>query len=73
MKKYAFILAFAALAVSPSLADNMPVNADGLTWGPAPAVLPKGSSNRRVIGGPFKRRTLCSAVENAGELQNSSP
>ena len=43
MKKYAFILGLAVLAASPSLADNMPVNADGLTWGPAPPVLPKGA------------------------------
>ncbi len=34
MRKYAFILALAVLAASPSLADNMPVNADGLTAGP---------------------------------------
>jgi len=43
MGKYAFILALAVLAASPSLAGNMPVNADGLTWGPAPPVLPKGA------------------------------
>jgi hypothetical protein len=43
MRKYAFILALAVLAASPSLADNMPVNADVLTWGPAPPVLPEGA------------------------------
>ena len=32
MKKYAFILGLALLAASPSFADNMPVNADGLTF-----------------------------------------
>ena len=40
MKKFTFILALAVLAASPSFADNMPVNADGLTWGAAPPVLP---------------------------------
>ena len=35
MKNYALILGLALLAASPSFADNMPVNADGLTWAPA--------------------------------------
>ena len=54
MKKYAFILALAVLAASPSLADNMPVNADGLTWGPAPPVLPKGAQIAVLSGDPSK-------------------
>jgi hypothetical protein len=54
MRKYAFILALAVLAASPSLADNMPVNADGLTWGPAPPVLPEGALIAILSGDPSK-------------------
>jgi hypothetical protein len=54
MKKFAFILALAALAASPSFADNMPVNADGLTWGVAPPVLPKGAQIAVLSGDPSK-------------------
>ena len=54
MKKFAFILALAVLAATPSLADNMPVNADGLTWGPAPPVLPKGAQIAVLSGDPSK-------------------
>jgi anti-sigma factor ChrR (cupin superfamily) len=54
MRKYAFILALAVLAASPSLADNMPVNADGLTWGPAPPVLPEGAQIAILSGDPSK-------------------
>ena len=53
----------------PSLAGDMPVNADGLTWGPVPPVLPKGApGSRRPIRGPLQRRTLCIAAEDAREL-----
>ena len=68
----ALILCLALLAASPSFADDMPVNANGLTWGPAPPVLPKRRSARRVIGRSRKGRTLCSAFEDTGELQDSS-
>ena len=51
---YAFIFALAVLAATPSLADNMPVNADGLTWGPAPPVLPKGAQFAVLSGYPSK-------------------
>jgi hypothetical protein len=54
MKKHALILGFALLAASPSFADNMPVNADGLTWGPAPPVLPKGAQIAVLSGDPSK-------------------
>ncbi len=54
MKKFAFIFALAVLAASPSFADNMPVNADGLTWGPAPPVLPKGAKIAVLSGDPSK-------------------
>ena len=54
MKKFAFILALAVLAASPSFADNMPVNADGLTWGAAPPVLPKGAQIAVLSGDPSK-------------------
>jgi anti-sigma factor ChrR (cupin superfamily) len=54
MRKYAFILALTVLAASPSLADNMPVNADGLTWGVAPPVLPKGAQIAVLSGDPSK-------------------
>jgi anti-sigma factor ChrR (cupin superfamily) len=54
VKKYAFIVALAVLAATPSLADNMPVNADGLTWRPAPPVLPKGAKIAVLSGDPSK-------------------
>jgi anti-sigma factor ChrR (cupin superfamily) len=54
MKKFAFLLALAVLAASPSFADNMPVNADGLTWGAAPPVLPKGAQIAVLSGDPSK-------------------
>ena len=54
MKKFAFILALAVLAASSSFADNMPVNADGLTWGAAPPVLPKGAQTAVLSGDPSK-------------------
>ena len=54
MKKCAFILALAVLAASPSLADNMPVNADGLTWAAAPPVMPKGAQIAVLSGDPSK-------------------
>src|SRR5882757_6438028 len=54
MKKFAFIIALAVLTASPSFADNMPVNADGLTWGAAPPVLPKGAQIAVLSGDPSK-------------------
>jgi hypothetical protein len=42
------------LAASPSFADDMPVNANGLTWGPAPPVLPKGAQLAVLSGDPAK-------------------
>jgi uncharacterized RmlC-like cupin family protein len=54
MKKYALIVALAVLAATPSLAGDMPVNADGLTWGPAPPVLPKGAQIAVLSGDPSK-------------------
>jgi hypothetical protein len=44
----------ALLAASPSFADDMPVNANGLTWGPAPPVLPKGAQLAVLSGDPAK-------------------
>ena len=54
MRRIAFILALAALMSSACLADNMPVNADGLKWGPAPPVLPKGAQIAVLYGDTFK-------------------
>jgi quercetin dioxygenase-like cupin family protein len=54
MKKYGLILCLAMLAASPSFADDMPVNADGLKWGPAPSVLPKGAQIAVLSGDPSK-------------------
>src|SRR5262245_1868640 len=56
MKRCAFLVAFAMLAGSPSIADNMsvPVNADGLKWGPAPPAFPKGAQIAVLSGDPFK-------------------
>jgi hypothetical protein len=50
----ALILCLALLAASPSFADDMPVNANGLTWGPAPPVLPKGAQLAVLSGDPAK-------------------
>jgi uncharacterized RmlC-like cupin family protein len=54
MKKCALIVALALLASAPSHAGDMPVNADGLTWGPAPPVLPKGAQIAVLSGDPSK-------------------
>jgi quercetin dioxygenase-like cupin family protein len=56
MKRYAFILAVAVLAGTSSLADNMPmpVNADGLKWGPAPPAFPRGAQLAVLSGDPSK-------------------
>lgn len=56
MKSHVFVIALLALAVTPSLADNMavPVNADGVTWGPAPPILPKGAQIAVLSGDPSK-------------------
>src|SRR3984893_12350804 len=54
MKKYAFILALTVLAAGPSLAATMPATADGLTWGLAPPVLPKGAQIAVLSGDPSK-------------------
>jgi hypothetical protein len=49
MRNYAYILALAVLAATPSLADNMPVNADGLT--------PRRPYCRRALRSPSYRGT----------------
>jgi quercetin dioxygenase-like cupin family protein len=55
MKWYTFILAWLVLASSASLAaDHTPVNVDGLKWGPAPPMLPKGAQITVLSGDPFK-------------------
>jgi anti-sigma factor ChrR (cupin superfamily) len=55
MTRYAFILAFAVLTCTPSLAEMpTPINADGLKWGPAPSVFPKGAQIAILSGDPFK-------------------
>jgi hypothetical protein len=59
MKNFAFILALVVLAATPALADNMPVNADGVTWGPAPPVLPKGAHIAVLSGDPSKDDFTC--------------
>ena len=73
MKKYAFILGLALLAASPSFADNMPEGQR--RWphmGAGAAGAAEGRSDRSVIGRSLKGRTLCTAVEDTGELQDSS-
>jgi mannose-6-phosphate isomerase-like protein (cupin superfamily) len=56
MKSYAFVIALLALTATPSLADNMsmPVNADGVKWGPAPPNIPKGAQIAVLSGDPSK-------------------
>ena len=55
MKTYASILAVALMASGAALAaDHTPVNADGLKWGPAPPMLPKGAQITVLSGDPFK-------------------
>jgi len=49
-------LALLLLSASASFADDMkmPVNAKDLSWGPAPAVLPKGAEATVISGDPSK-------------------
>jgi anti-sigma factor ChrR (cupin superfamily) len=49
-------LALLLLSASASFADDMkmPVNARDLSWGPAPAVLPKGAEATVISGDPSK-------------------
>ena len=49
-------LALLLLSASASFADDMkmPMNAKDLTWGPAPAVLPKGAEATVISGDPSK-------------------
>ena len=54
MMRYALVLASALLSGTPSLADNVPLNADNLKWGPAPPVLPKGAEIVVISGDPSK-------------------
>src|SRR5437773_2555369 len=54
MKRYAILFALAVLMGTTALAGNTPVNADGLNWGPAPPVFPKGAQIAVVSGDPFK-------------------
>jgi anti-sigma factor ChrR (cupin superfamily) len=48
-------LALLLASASASFADDMkmPVNANDLKWGPAPAVLPKGAEATVISGDPF--------------------
>src|SRR3981081_3847232 len=49
-------LALLLLSASASFADEMkmPMNAKDLSWGPAPAVLPKGAEATVISGDPSK-------------------
>jgi hypothetical protein len=52
MKRYALILASAFLATSAAVAQEAPVNAGDVKWGPAPAVFPKGAQLAVLSGDP---------------------
>ncbi|MER8697510.1 cupin domain-containing protein [Mesorhizobium opportunistum] len=54
MLKLACTLALLLAGAAPLLADDMPMNADGIKWGPAPAVLPAGAQFAVVAGDPSK-------------------
>ena len=49
-------LALLLVSAGPSVADNMkmPMNANDLKWGPAPAVLPRGAEATIISGDPSK-------------------
>ena len=50
----------------------MPVNADGLTWGAAPQVLPKGAQIAVLSGDPSKDGLYVLRLKMPGELQEDS-
>jgi hypothetical protein len=54
MKNYALILGLTMLVSAPCFADEMPVNPDGVTWGPAPPMLQKGAQLAVLSGDPSK-------------------
>ncbi|WP_245275942.1 cupin domain-containing protein [Mesorhizobium sp. LSJC255A00] len=54
MLKLASALALLLVGTAPLLADDMPINADAIKWGPAPAVLPAGADMAVIAGDPSK-------------------
>ena len=54
MLKLASALALLLIGTAPLLADDMPINADAIKWGPAPAVLPTGADMAVIAGDPSK-------------------
>ncbi|WP_292408194.1 hypothetical protein [Mesorhizobium sp.] len=54
MLKLASALALLLVGTAPLFADDMPMNADTVKWGPAPAVLPAGAELAVMAGDPSK-------------------
>jgi len=54
MLKLASALALLLVGTAPLFADDMPMNADSIKWGPAPAVLPAGANLAVMAGDPSK-------------------
>ncbi|ESZ33754.1 MULTISPECIES: cupin domain-containing protein [unclassified Mesorhizobium] len=54
MLKFASALALLLIGTAPLLADDMPINAGAIKWGPAPAVLPAGADMAVIAGDPSK-------------------
>ena len=54
MFKFTSAVLLLLVSTAPLLADDMPMNADSIKWGPAPAVLPAGADMAVVAGDPSK-------------------
>ncbi|RUV28609.1 MAG: hypothetical protein EOS23_26815 [Mesorhizobium sp.] len=54
MLKLASALALLLVGTAPLFADDRPVNADSIKWGPAPAVIPAGADIAVIAGDPSK-------------------
>ncbi|MER9894096.1 cupin domain-containing protein [Mesorhizobium sp. M0119] len=54
MLKLASALALLLVGTAPLFADEMPMNAKDIKWGPAPAVIPAGAEMAVISGDPSK-------------------
>ena len=59
MLKFASALALLLIGTAPLLADDMPINADAIKWGPAPAVLPTGADMAVIAGDRRRMASTC--------------
>ena len=54
MFKFTSAVLLLLVSTAPLLADDMPVNADAIKWGPVPPFLPAGAKMAVVAGDPSK-------------------